>query len=214
MPAVSISSGGYATRNRRLIRSFLLVAGACGVFQVASGFSSQAYAQPPLVIIVDGDPGDWGGVEPLLTDPGGDGPFNQAGDYFPGEDFLNISVANDDTNVYLLMEFVANHSGGFAFFLDTDQDSTTGCNGTEYVVFVTSSVNGGDPPALPGRHPEFDSSGSGWGTLRREPPSITQESPHDGRPQCRRCGMVMSASSSVRPGTGKPVLNPCLRQQH
>ena len=24
-----------------------------------------------------------------------------------------------------------------------------------------SSVNGGDPPALPGRHPEFDSSGNG-----------------------------------------------------
>ena len=25
----------------------------------------------------------------------------------------------------------------------------------------SSSVNGGDPPALPGRHPEFDSSGNG-----------------------------------------------------
>ena len=30
-----------------------------------------------------------------------------------------------------------------------------------------ASVNGGDPPALPGRHPEFDSSGSGVGN----PPS-------------------------------------------
>ena len=43
-----------------------------------------------------------------------------------------------------------------------------------------SSVNVGDPPALPGRHPGFDSSGREMGKLPRvSRSSITQGSPHD-----------------------------------
>ena len=47
-------------------------------------------------------------------------------------------------------------------------------------VVTVSSVNVGDPPALPGRHPGFDSSGRAMGKLPRvSRSSITQGSPHD-----------------------------------
>ena len=34
------------------------------------------------------------------------------------------------------------------------------------LVGLSPSVSGGDPPALPGRHPEFDNSGSGMRNSR------------------------------------------------
>ena len=34
------------------------------------------------------------------------------------------------------------------------------------LLLLSSSVSGGDPPALPGRHPEFDNSGSGMRNSR------------------------------------------------
>ena len=37
---------------------------------------------------------------------------------------------------------------------------------SEYGKGVSASVSGGDPPALPGRHPEFDNSGSGMRNSR------------------------------------------------
>lgn len=81
---------------------------------------------------------------PLLTDPAGDGPFDASGKYVPGSDFVNISVTNDSINVYVLLEFAGAFSGGIALYLDTDQNTGTGCNGGhEYLIFVTSSEPGG-----------------------------------------------------------------------
>jgi uncharacterized repeat protein (TIGR03803 family) len=93
-------------------------------------------------IVIDGNTQDWAGIAPLSIDAGGDGPFNQQGQYFPGEDFRSVTVANDSTSVYLLLEFAANYSGGILLPLDTDLDSTTGCNGAEYAIFVTGSEPG------------------------------------------------------------------------
>jgi len=96
-----------------------------------------------LPITVDGNPSDWAGISPLLTDAAGDGPFNTNGNYFAGQDFVNISVTNDSTNVYFLFEFAGNHSGGIVLRLDTDLNTATGCNGSEYLIFVTVSEPGG-----------------------------------------------------------------------
>jgi hypothetical protein len=92
--------------------------------------------------VIDGNTQDWAGIAPLIIDAGGDGPFNQQGQYFPGEDFRSVTVTNDSTNVYLLLEFAANYSGGILLALDTDLDTTTGCNGAEYAIFVTGSEPG------------------------------------------------------------------------
>ena len=94
-------------------------------------------------IVIDGNIPDWQGISPLLTDPRGDGPFDRSGRYFPGEDFVSISTASDSRNLYLLLEFAANHTGGIALFLDTDVNQNTGCDGAEYLVFVTDSEPGG-----------------------------------------------------------------------
>jgi hypothetical protein len=94
-------------------------------------------------ILVDGDPSDWAGISPLLTDAAGDGPFDTNGNYFAGEDFVNISVTNDSSNVYFLFEFAGPHTGGITISLDTDQNGATGCNGAEYLIFVTASEPGG-----------------------------------------------------------------------
>jgi hypothetical protein len=57
--------------------------------------------------------------------------------------FVNISVTNDSTKVYFLFEFAGNHTGGITLGLDTDLNAATGCNGAEYLIFVTASEPGG-----------------------------------------------------------------------
>jgi hypothetical protein len=99
----------------------------------------------PDAIRIDGDPSDWAGISPILTDDAGDGPFDASGRYIPGSDFLQIRVTNDNTNVYFLIEFAGvPYAGGIKLFFDTDVNPTTGCNGTEAVIFTS--------PAEPGAH--------------------------------------------------------------
>lgn len=93
-------------------------------------------------IIVDGHPHEWAGLKPLLEDPSGDGPFNSYGQYYKGQDFMNISVSNDDNNLYFLLEFSGDYTGGIGLFLDTDLNASTGCKGSEYLVFVSSTAPG------------------------------------------------------------------------
>jgi hypothetical protein len=50
-------------------------------------------------INVDGDPGDWGGVPPLVVDGEGD-----AGVVYSEEDIKAVYGVNDDENLYFLME--------------------------------------------------------------------------------------------------------------
>ena len=106
-------------------------------------------------IVVDGHPHEWAGISPLLTDPIGDGPFNPYGQYYQGEDFINISVTNDSTNLYFLLEFAGDFSGGIKLFLDTDLDVGTGCNGAEYIIFVSTSAPGANLDLADGRNCTF-----------------------------------------------------------
>ena len=46
-------------------------------------------------ILLDGDPGDWTGISPLLTDAQNDGPVDANGTSYPGLDILNIFATND-----------------------------------------------------------------------------------------------------------------------
>jgi hypothetical protein len=103
---------------------------------------------PPAGMRVDGDPSDWAGISPILTDDERDGPFDAAGGYIAGSDFLRVSVTNDNTDVYFLLEFAgAPYAGGIKLFLDTDVNPVTGCNGSEAVIFSS--------PSEPGAHLAF-----------------------------------------------------------
>ncbi len=97
---------------------------------------------PTPAIVVDGHPHEWAGLKPLLEDPVGDGPFNPYGQYFQGEDFVNISVSNDRENLYFLLEFAGDYMGGIGLFLDSDLNASTGCEGNEYIVFVSPTAPG------------------------------------------------------------------------
>ena len=97
----------------------------------------------PDGIRVDGDPSDWAGISPILSDAAGDGPFDASGQYIPGSDFLNIWATNDNTNVYFLMEFAgAPYTGGIKLFFDTDVNPANGCNGSEVVIFSSPDEPG------------------------------------------------------------------------
>ena len=62
------------------------------------------------------------------------------------------------------------------------------------------SVIVGDPPALPGRHPEFDSTGSRMGKLPRvSRSSITQGSPHDELSQSKPHEMGVPVPRGIHP---------------
>lgn len=106
-------------------------------------------------IIIDGHPHEWSGIKPILTDPVGDGPFSLYGQYYQGEDFINISSVNDSTDLYLLLEFAGDYSGGIKIFLDTDLDAGTGCDGAEYIVFVSPSAPGANLALADGKNCTF-----------------------------------------------------------
>jgi hypothetical protein len=83
-------------------------------------------------ITVDGDPSDWAGITPLLTDIAGNASPNNP------EDFINLYVTNDDTFIYFLVEFanvIRLNVPTFVpaiIFLDTDLNPGTGCFGAEF----------------------------------------------------------------------------------
>lgn len=93
---------------------------------------------PSTPIIIDGDPGDWTNINPLLVDPAGDGPFDLAGAYYPGWDMVRIHVTNDTFNIYFLVEFVSDPpiGGASVLFLNADLDNSTGCPGFEGAEFI------------------------------------------------------------------------------
>ena len=73
-------------------------------------------------INVDGDPGDWAGIPPLVTDP----PYDRNNDL---EDIKAVYAANDEENLYFLMEiYYLNYAsidvvppiseGEYSFYLD------------------------------------------------------------------------------------------------
>jgi hypothetical protein len=98
---------------------------------------------PSDTIRIDGDPDDWAGISPVLNDDAGDGPFDGFGHLLAGSDFLHIWVTNDNTYVYFLMEFNgAPYTGGVTLFFDTDVNPTTGCQGTEAVIFTSADEPG------------------------------------------------------------------------
>lgn len=78
-------------------------------------------------IRVDGDPCDWAGVPPLITDIAGNAdPANP-------EDFISLYVTDDGMFVYFLLEFanaIRTNDSGFGLgviYLDTDLNPGTGC---------------------------------------------------------------------------------------
>jgi DNA-binding winged helix-turn-helix (wHTH) protein len=111
--------------------------------------------QPNAKISIDGHPHDWAGIKPLLTDPVGDGPFNPYGQYYQGQDFMSISLTNDSANLYFLLEFVGDYTGGIEIFLDTDLDASTGCDGAEYLIFVWPTAPGANLALADGRNCTF-----------------------------------------------------------
>ena len=77
-------------------------------------------------INVDGDRRDWTGIAPLITDP--------ERDYSGHEDLLGVSVTNDASNVYFLLEYAnvvyrfGSRVGNYSLQLDTDLNPDTGCS--------------------------------------------------------------------------------------
>jgi CARDB len=98
---------------------------------------------PPGTIQVDGDPGDWAGIHPTLTDGAGDGPFDASNQYHAGSDIVKIFVTNDNSHVFFLMEFAgAPYTGDINLSLDTDVNPLTGCKGMEAVIHTSTSESG------------------------------------------------------------------------
>lgn len=110
---------------------------------------------PDTHISVDGNPTEWESIDGLLNDPVGDGPFDPSGLYHQGQDFMSIAVTNDSKNVYFLLEFASDYGGGIKLFLDTDLDASTGCNGAEYIVFVSPTAPGANLALADGRDCTF-----------------------------------------------------------
>ncbi len=80
----------------------------------------------PATITVDGDKSDWAGIAPLIND--------QVGELLSYEDLVAVSVTNDQTHAYFLLEYAnpvrqfGRRIGNYFLFLDTDLDPSTGCD--------------------------------------------------------------------------------------
>ena len=121
--------------------------GANGMVETDCGDSTEITGQPNQIspkmegasIIVDGDPCDWAGIDPLITD--------LRGDYKAGFDFVNLSVTEDGTYVYFLYEFNGAPMNCTYLVMDTDRNSTTGCQwlgfGVEYGITFFSTGDDG-----------------------------------------------------------------------
>ena len=57
---------------------------------------------PPGTIQVHGDPSDWAGIHPTLTQSVGDGPFDASNHIHAGSDIVKIFVTNDNSHVFFL----------------------------------------------------------------------------------------------------------------
>lgn len=68
------------------------------------------YLIPPKTITVDGDPSDWSGIEPIITDSQGDGLGG------PGTDIKAVYLAKDDDFLYWRID---TQNGTFSFNPDT-----------------------------------------------------------------------------------------------
>ncbi|MFZ3060102.1 MAG: hypothetical protein WA102_10240 [Candidatus Methanoperedens sp.] len=83
--------------------------------------TSQSIMQPSIVI--DGNPSDWVGIEPIMTDPKGDSSAN-----VQGSDMKSLYAFNDDDYLYLMLELYSNPNGSreivhYAFEIANDLDS-------------------------------------------------------------------------------------------
>lgn len=102
----------------------------------------------PRTVTIDGNPSDWAGITPLITDPAGDVPSSG--------DVVALSVVNDGSHVYFLKQFAAEGpwgNGAAALFFDTDLNAGTGCPmpsgmGAEYAIIPVSANPVGAPFAL------------------------------------------------------------------
>ena len=74
---------------------------------------------PSVTITVDGDPGDWAVVFPIVTD--------RTGDEIPELDITNCYVTDDGANLYFRMDLIAGPAkASYCVFIDTDRNSATG----------------------------------------------------------------------------------------
>jgi hypothetical protein len=97
---------------------------------------------PADSITIDGNPSDWSGIAPLITDPAGNGSPDVP------LDVVALYVTNDDTHVYFLVELADNPDPDiydYWFFhlrLDTDRDTQTGCYGMDVQVSLNAGKAG------------------------------------------------------------------------
>lgn len=85
------------------------------------------------VIIVDGDPSDWAGITPIISDPSGDTPYGVA-------DVKDVYITWDTTDLYVRIDVygaISATAGDYNVHLDTDMNATTGADswadiGTDY----------------------------------------------------------------------------------
>jgi len=78
-----------------------------------------------VTITVDGNPIDWAGVLPIVTDAEEDDPTNTT-------DIVRCYVTDDMINLYFRMDLVAGPdetAQGYFVFIDTDQSASTGGSG-------------------------------------------------------------------------------------
>ena len=101
----------------------------------------------PSAITVDGDPSDWTDVRPVVIDPiegfpiPPSDPRNETGRTFTGLDIIQVSVTNDSSRLYFLIEATnssvaqSNPLDGYLLHLDLDSNTKTGCKTTTSDVF-------------------------------------------------------------------------------
>ena len=88
-------------------------------------------------IVVDGDPSDWTGISPIITDPD---------DYtWDGLDVKDVYMTHDADYLYVRIDFYGTFSadvGASSAYLDTDQDPSTGSPVSDIGVEVQFGVYG------------------------------------------------------------------------
>jgi parallel beta-helix repeat protein len=120
----------YSSSNNTLTKNTARSNGSADVVQFSSPANvfveNDFGATIHRAILVDGWPGEWTGINPVITDMTG-------GDPKVPEGFVRLYVTNDDSFVYFLVEFANQIRRDVEFntlgaiYLDTDQDEKTGC---------------------------------------------------------------------------------------
>jgi len=84
----------------------------------------EAVSKPHTTIMIDGNPSDWTGIPPIVTDPTGD----EDADY----DLTECYVTNDGSNLHFMIkvsgsiQYVTDDTPPYTVALDTDQNEETG----------------------------------------------------------------------------------------